>query len=255
MILFFSGCGNSEFVASQLSALTGDRLLRMDMTESNPSLELSSDEPLGIVCPVYSWAVPRIVEKYLDRLKVNQRPSYLYLACTCGDSVGNTVERFSKFVSALGWKLDFAYSFVMPETYVNLKPFKLDTSEGERRKIDNVRHRLPEVAQRILCREKAVEVVKGKLPWFNTYVTNALFYKLLITDKKFHVADECISCGLCERNCPLHNITMRDGHPHWGGNCTNCMSCYHRCPKNAIHFGSATLDKGQYFFGHLKPET
>lgn len=249
MILFFSGCGNSEFVANELSKLTHDKSLRMDVTDSKPSLQLAADEPLGIVCPVYSWAVPRVVTSYLKRLTINRTPSYLYLACTCGDNIGNTIEHFSKFVASLGWSLHFACSFIMPETYVNVKGFNLDTPDGAKRKIDNTLRLLPVQAQRILRREKGIDVVKGKLPWFNTYITNALFYKLLITDKKFHVGDGCISCGLCERSCPLHNITLHDGHPQWNGNCTNCMSCYHRCPTNAIHFGNATQGKGQYFFG------
>lgn len=252
MILFFSGCGNSEFVAKELVSLTSDRILRIDPTESNPTVELSDNESLGIVCPVYSWAVPRIVTEYLRRLQINRPPTYLYLVCTCGDNVGNAAEHFSHFAASLGWTLHFAYSFVMPETYVNLKGFNLDTPENEQRKIDNVRRLLPEVAQRILRHEKGFDVVKGKLPWLNTYVTNALFYKLLITDKKFRVFDDCISCGLCERSCPLHNITMNNGRPSWNGNCTNCMSCYHHCPKNAIHFGNATKGKGQYYFGHNK---
>ena len=250
MILFFSGCGNSQFVAEELAKLTDDKLVRMDVAESEPAIRLAADEALGIVCPVYSWAVPSVVTDYLHRLTINHPPTYLYLACTCGDNVGNTAERFASFVASLGWQLHFAYSFIMPETYVNLKGFNLDSPDGEQRKIDAVRRHLPEVAQRIRLREKGFDVVKGKLPWLNTYITNALFYKLLITDKKFRVNDSCISCGLCEHSCPLHNITMQDGRPQWNGNCTNCMSCYHRCPTNAIHFGNATQGKGQYYFGH-----
>ena len=250
MILFFSGCGNSEFIAKELARLTSDNAIKIDLSDSKPSANLAPDEPLGIVCPVYSWAVPRVVTDYLKRLQINIKPSYHYLACTCGDNVGNTAERFASFAQSLGWTLHFAYSFIMPETYVNLPGFKLDTPEGEQRKIETVRHNLPTVAQRILRREKGFDVVRGKLPWFNTYITNTLFYKLLITDRKFHVADFCISCGLCERSCPLHNIKMNNGHPSWNGNCTNCMSCYHRCPKNAISFGKAIIGKGQYFFGH-----
>ena len=93
-----------------------------------------------------------------------------------------------------------------------------------------------------------VDVARGKVPRLNTYVTNPLFYGLLIGDKKFRVTNECISCGQCEELCPLGNITLEEGQPHWHGNCTNCMACYHHCPQNAIHFGKATLGKGQYYF-------
>lgn len=260
MILYFSGCGNSKFVAEELARLTDDRLMLINPLESAPKVELSADEALGFVCPVYSWAVPRIVSDYVKRLEINAKPSYCYLACTCGDNVGRTPERFAKELKTKGIVLDAAFSFVMPETYVNIKGFDLDSDENAARKIAAVRERLPQVAERIRHREKVVDVVRGKVPWLNTYVTNALFYSLLITDKKFYTTDLCISCGLCAKVCPLGNITMSGDYadpqgsakqglrPVWHGNCTNCMACYHHCPNNAIHFGKATQGKGQYTF-------
>lgn len=260
MILYFSGCGNSKYVADELARLTNDRLMLIDPLDPSPSIELQNDESLGVVCPVYAWAVPRLVSDYFERLSVNRLPAYCYLACTCGDTVGRTPERFSKTLSRKGWHLDAAFSFVMPETYINLKGFNLDTKEGEQMKINAVKGRLPMVAAQIVAREKVVDVVRGKMPWVNTFIVNALFYAFLITDKKFTVNDRCISCGLCVKVCPLHNITMvgdltdpkgsvaQGLRPLWHGNCTNCMACYHHCPNNAIHFGKATQGKGQYFF-------
>lgn len=262
MILYFSGCGNSKFVAEELARLTDDRLMLINPLETEPSVKLGADEALGVVCPVYAWAVPHIVSDYVKRLSFNVKPSYCYLACTCGDNVGRTPERYAKVLNARGLSLDAAFSFVMPETYINLPGFHLDSDEGEARKIAAVRERLPQVAEHIKKRERVTDVVRGKMPRFNTYVTNALFYGLLITDKKFTVNNRCISCGLCVKVCPLGNITMTGDYadpkgsvaqglrPLWHGNCTNCMACYHHCPNNAIHSGKATIGKGQYYFGH-----
>ena len=264
MILFFSGCGNSKYVADELARLTSDRMQLIDPKDTMPTITLRPDERLGVVCPVYAWAVPRIVSDYITHLKINNKPSYCYLACTCGDNVGRTPERFAKTLESKGLHLDAAFGFVMPETYINLPGFNLDTSEKERQKIETVKQRLPQVAEKILHAEKVVDVVRGKMPRFNTYVTNPLFYGLLITDKKFTVSDQCISCGRCAEVCPLGNITMSGDYadpkgsimqglrPLWHGNCTNCMACYHHCPNNAIQFGKATQGKGQYFFGHQK---
>ena len=250
MILYYSGCGNSKYVAEELARLTSDNTIIINPNDTAPSLTLHSGEALGIVCPVYAWAVPRLVEDYVKRLSVNQKPAYCYLACTCGDSVGKTPELFAKTLHSKGWHLDAAFGFVMPETYINLKGFNLDTPESEKRKIDAVRKRLPEVAERIVNRVEVIEVVRGALPALMSYVANPLFYSLLITDRKFHATDDCIHCGQCEQVCPLNNINMVGGKPYWNGNCTNCMACYHHCPKNAIHFGKATQGKGQYYFGH-----
>lgn len=250
MILYYSGCGNSKFVAEELARQTSDNLQKIDANDTAPSLTLRGDEPLGIVCPVYAWAVPRLVDDYIKRLSVNENPAYCYLACTCGDSVGRTPERFAKTLRSKGWHLDAAFGFVMPETYINLKGFNLDTPESEKRKIDSVRRRLPEVAECIRKHKQVIDVVRGSVPVLTSYVANPLFYGLLITDRKFHATDDCIHCGQCEQVCPLNNIAMVDGKPRWNGQCTNCMACYHHCPKNAIHFGKATLGKGQYYFGH-----
>lgn len=248
MILYFSGCGNSQFVATELARITGQGLRRIDPLEETPELELSEGEMLGVVCPVYAWSVPRLVDDYISRLQCGVKPGYLFLAVTCGDNVGHTPERFARTLARRGWQLDSAFSFVMPETYINLPGFKLDTVENVGRKVAAARERLPKVAERIMNREKVIDVVRGSAPWLTSGLLNPLFYGLLITDKKFRVTDGCISCGKCVEVCPLSNITLKEGKPQWHGSCTNCMACYHHCPKNAIHFGKATLNKGQYFF-------
>jgi len=247
MIYYFSGCGNSRYVAEELGRLTNDQVVNM-MDVKHPQ----SASVMGIVCPVYSWAVPHLVDDFIRMMADQPAPDYCYLACTCGDNVGITVERFARRLRRQGWCLHAAFGFVMPETYINVKGFNLDSPEGVRRKVTAVRERLPQVAQHILQREQIVDVVKGGAAWMKTVLVNPLFYGLLITDKKFVVHDSCIGCGLCEQVCPLHNIRMLDGRPSWQGHCTNCMACYHHCPKNAIHFGTATLGKGQYFFNRTQ---
>ena len=248
MILYYSACGNSRYVAEELGRLAGDDVRDLMGLSPSERLEFDEDDVLGIVCPVYAWAVPRLVVDTLSRMVIVNRPAYCYLACTCGDSVGCTPERLGKTMKSIGLHLDAAFSFVMPETYVNLPGFNLDDTDGVRRKLDGVRRRLPMVAKHILTRDRVVDVTRGKMPWVNSYIVNPIFYRLLITDRRFWVTEACVSCGRCVEECPLHNIELVDGRPQWKGDCTNCMSCYHHCPVNAIQFGRATKGKGQYLF-------
>ena len=251
MILYFSGCGNSQHIALGLARLTDDVVI--------PILEIDSTQPvtmnnglLGIVCPIYAWAVPRVVEERLRQLTFSAKPDYCYLACTCGDSLGRAPERFARFLRRKGLHLDAAFGFVMPETYINLKGFRLDTPDSEQRKLAGVQERLPQVAEQIQRRQPVVDVRRGPLPRVTTYLVNPIFYRWIITDRKFHTTDNCIGCGKCATVCPLHNISLADGRPQWHGDCTNCMACYHHCPVNAIHFAHATQGKGQYYFGRNK---
>lgn len=249
MILWYSGCGNSRFIADTLSReLKDDNMVFIpEASRQGTALEFSPDDMLGIVFPVYSWSVPRLVSEFLRTANIKGKPSYIFAACTCGDETGLTIKHLKKDLAKQGLILDAFFSFQMPETYVNLPGFKLDTPENAQRKINAAKSSLPETVK--LIKEHAhgnFDKLKGGSSFLKSNILKPLFYGLLITDRKFRVSDACIGCGICAKNCPLQNITMQNDRPHWNGHCTNCMSCYHRCPKNAINFGKATIGKGQY---------
>ena len=251
MILWYSGCGNSRFVADTLSKELGDERMVFipEAARSGMALEFGPEEILGIVFPVYSWSVPKLVSEFLRKAKFSGRPSYIFAACTCGDETGLTIKHLKKDLSKQGLTLDAFFSFQMPETYINLPGFKLDTDENALRKINGTQESLKETVRLIKQRTKGnFDRLKGGSSFLKSNILKPLFYGLLITDRKFRVSDSCIGCGICAKNCPLQNITIENDRPKWNGNCTNCMSCYHRCPKNAINFGKATIGKGQYYF-------
>lgn len=250
MILWYSGCGNSRFVADSLSReLNDDNMVFIpEAARNNTPLQFQNDEILGIVFPVYSWSVPRLVSEFLRTATVKGKPAYIFAACTCGDETGLTEKHLKKDLAKQGLTLDAFFSFQMPETYVNLPGFKLDTDENALRKINGTKESLNEAVKLIKQRAQGnFDKLKGGSSFLKSNILKPLFYGLLITDRKFRVSDSCIGCGICAKNCPLHNITIENDRPKWNGHCTNCMSCYHRCPKNAINFGKATIGKGQYY--------
>ncbi len=251
MILWYSGCGNSCFVANQLSEKLGDSNMVFipEAARQGAPLEFGSDEILGIVFPVYSWSVPKLVSEFLRKAIIKGKPKYVFAACTCGDETGLTIKHLKKDLRKQGLTLDAFFSFQMPETYINLPGFKLDTPENAERKIESTKTQLEDTVK--LIQQRACgnyDKLKGRSSFLKSNILKPLFYGLLITDRKFTVSDACIGCGICAKTCPLQNITMQNNRPHWNGHCTNCMSCYHRCPKNAINFGKASIGKGQYYF-------
>ena len=251
MILWYSGCGNSRFVADTLARELGDSNMVFipEAARQGTVLEFGPDDVLGIVFPVYAWSVPKLVSEFLRTATIKGKPAYIFAAVTCGDETGLTEKHLKKDLAKQNLTLDAFFSFQMPETYVNLPGFKLDTDENALRKINGTKESLNEAVK--LIKERAqgnFDKLKGGSSFLKSNILKPLFYGLLITDRKFRVSDSCIGCGICAKNCPLHNITIENDRPKWNGHCTNCMSCYHRCPKNAINFGKATLGKGQYFF-------
>lgn len=248
MIFYFSGTGNSAWVARQLAGDEQERLLSVAAEMGkNERYPLREGEAVGFVFPVYAWGPPEIVLRFLRTLQLSAQPDYLYFVCTCGDDTGRTVQVFASAVGKRGWTCAAGYSVTMPNTYISLPGFDVDESDVEQRKLQNAVARLAfikeELSQRV--RMKTFNCHEGALPFTKTYLLGPLFRSFLMSPKPFHATDACIACKKCEQACPVHNIKVGE-RPTWGTHCTQCLACYHVCPVHAVHYGRATRKKGQY---------
>lgn len=247
MIFYFSGVGNSAWVANRLAEYLGDKVLAI-AEEKNIDKVYSplKGEKVGFVFPVYGWEPPKIVLDFVVKMQMNA-PDYLYFVCTCGDDVGKTPSVFDSAIRKKGWKCDAGFSVTMPDTYVCLPGFDIDDTATLRMKMDNAKARVEFIAQQLAenISMKHFDCYEGPLPYTKTYVLGGLFRAFLMSPKPFKATDRCVSCGLCAQKCPVKNITMND-KPSWGSECTMCLACYHACPHHAIEYGKRTKNKGQY---------
>ena len=261
MIFYFSGCGNSRHVAETIAAGLNDSLIFIPEAarEGKYDYTLAEGERLGFVFPVYSWAPPKLVLDFIEKLKVPEPavaegsrsvegPTYLYFACTCGDECGLTEKIFRKAVEQKGWSLSACFSVQMPETYIGMRGFKLDTCENAQRKITAADAKMKELIPRIKNKESFSEMIVGGAAWLKSNLINPGFNRFATDDTKYRSTEACIHCGKCVESCPLKNVTLEEGRPKWNGHCTMCMACYHHCPVNAIQYGKATVGKSQYYF-------
>lgn len=61
MILYFSGTGNSKYVAQRMAEALDQSLLSMnDRIRSHDTSPVEADERLVIVTPTYAWRIPRL---------------------------------------------------------------------------------------------------------------------------------------------------------------------------------------------------
>ena len=249
MIFYYSGCGNSKFIATSIAEALDDKLVFIPEAQRNNQYEynLSEGEMLGFVFPIYSWRPPHLVEEFVEKLIVNGKPSYVWTAVKCGDNVGETEKIFRKELNDRGLELNAICCFKMPNTYVNMMGMTVDREEVANGKIEEAKEKLPKVIEMIKSKTVFSDMIKGAFPRFKSNVIGSGFYKWA-SDEPFFSTDACISCGMCAKVCPLQNITIENGRPHWNGHCNTCDACYHYCPKNAIQYGKKTKGKGQYHF-------
>lgn len=253
MIFYFSGTGNSAWIAQQLGEALHEAVHRITDKLPNQIYTLQPRERLGFVFPVYSWGPPSVVLEWLARLLCSETPSYLYFVCTCGDDAGKTALLFRKVAERRGWVCKAGFSVTMPNTYVCLPGFDVDSVEVEKQKICDARSRIVQVIEWVDRKVSRFDCHEGGAPYTKSYLLRPLFNRFFVSASRFHVMETCISCGKCEQACPMHNIQMKEGKPEWGSQCSMCLACYHHCPKHAVAYGNQTRKKGQYIFKSPKP--
>ena len=268
MIFYFSATGNSKALAEAIAQTIGDKTADISSLLAQESIIYNfcnDDEPLGFVFPIYGWSLPNIVRTFIGKLTLhNYRNRYTYFVVTCGDDVGVADRPISEAMAAAGLTLDAGYSVLMPDSYVCLPGFDVDSDDERMKKLSHFKTRVKEVAKHIEERSRIMDINRGAFPWLKTNVLGALFRRYLVTDKPFRTTTDCIGCGTCVKVCPLHNITLEDKRAmvngqqsvsvKWHGNCTGCLACYHHCPTRAIRFGRRTEKKGQYLLAKYKEE-
>lgn len=273
MIFYFSGTGNSRWVATQLSNVIHEKLVNIanfmcdvsfsQIDQAKPFI-LEKDERLGFVFPVHGWRVPRLVRTFIsEKLCINTpdntRP-FTYCVCTAGDDIGLTIDNLNDAIKSNDNlhqididQVDSVYSLIMPESYVGLPFMDVDAKENELKKKSQAAVNLKVIAEEIFnCQAGIQRIHPGGMPWVKSKIIGEAFERFLITDKRFRVTKEkCVKCGICANVCPVKNIEGGHGKiPKWKyqNNCLTCFACYHHCPHHAIEFGKQTQHKGQYFF-------
>ena len=246
MIYYFSGTGNSEWVAKSLAEQTGDSCTRITLDTQLP-VTVHRGETFGLVFPVYAWNMPAMVSDFLKNVCV-EAGAYTYAVCTCGAEAGYTMR-----VLKARMHMDCCWSLIMPDSYI--VAFQAEEETQALAKVRTAAAQLPQIAEHIRARDTGCyEVTVGSFPFLKTFVGSHLFNKYARSAKPFHTSYDCTGCGVCEKFCPTKNIVLADGMPFWDENCQQCLGCIQRCPKKAIDYGKSTKKHGRYVFHYTKEQ-
>jgi len=250
MIFYFTGTGNSYYVAKKIAEKQSERLIsiaaEMDKPEREHLYEAKENELIGFVYPIYAWGAPQIVLDFISNIKITGDLENVFSVNTCGSQEGNATKKLNKKLTKVGLNLTYGFSISMPSNYIIGED--VESKDIQEKKLKKADERIKRINQCLSVRIKgSFDLLKGDAAALKSSFTNPLFNKFARTTKPFFATDDCISCGLCEKICPIHTIKMQKGQkPVWNKACTQCLACINLCPVKAIQYGEKTRERGRY---------
>ena len=246
MILYFTGTGNSRYLAEGIAKITGDDEIVSvnELMKVKDGDTFKSEKPFVFVAPVYAWKIPIVMSDFIKNSKFIG-PKEAYLIVNCGSTIAGTYSYAKDDFKEVGLEIKGFAGINMPENYIAF--FKAPDEVEADKIIAKARDKITEIAAMIKNNESFF-IRSGKIygrPL--SLILNKPFYKFKVSSKGFHTLDNCNSCGKCVNLCPLNGIDLVNNKPKWNGKCTHCMACICACPNEAIEFNKSSVGKRRYY--------
>ena len=249
-IYYFSGTGNSLYIAKRLADQLGESQL-VPLAKANQQSDITaSTKTVGFVFPLYFWGLPDIVVNFVKNMNL-EKADYIFAVLSCGGGPGYTVNHLEELLKAKSKTLNVGVHITMPGNYIIPSYYKYMYADQKKQKVrfEKANEKIDKIAQTIKEQRNMLKKNGAALNLI-TRLVNKLFYLFLgdihSQDKKYHADDKCNTCGTCEKLCPVNNIVLSEGKPHWQHNCQQCMACIQLCPQKAIQYGDQTAQKPRY---------
>jgi ferredoxin/flavodoxin len=256
-IYYFSGTGNTLYLAKETARLLDAELLPIVTALAGEGRIVPDADVVGIVYPVYYNDLPAVVMDFAKRL-AGIETAYVFAVCNYGGCGSHSVKTLGELIKDAGGELSAAYGIHMPQNAFK-KPW-----EKNERIVGRGGAKIRKIAADVKAKKKGNHL-KGLLNYIFLRVHPRMLPKIkadlaeaaglspeldldvLIRagDRRFRATERCTGCGTCARVCPVGNIELKDGKPVWLGRCENCLACYDWCPQRAVEGGVAS--EGYYY--------
>lgn len=244
MILYFTGTGNSRYIAERIAAAISDEVINInEKIKNGDTTAISVQDRLIFVAPTYAWRMPEIMTAWVRKTQF-PGAEHVWFVMDCGSEIGNA----AKYNQALCEEKGFSYmgtaQIVMPENYIAM--FGAPEMEEAKKIIAKADPVIDQAAEQIAGMRNFQPPRCNLYDRFMSGPVNKIFYALFVKADAFRVSEKCVGCGKCEKLCPLNNVKLVDGKPVWGKECTHCMACIAHCPAEAIEYGKKSVGKPRY---------
>jgi len=256
LTLYFSGTGNTKFIAELFSNKMGARCLSIE-DDADFSAEINANDTIAFCYPIYCSRVPRNMREFADRHMSGLIGKKVIILVTQMLFSGDGARVFTDLFDKGAIDVIYAEHFNMQQNMGNAPIFNLSkpTAQTNQMYISKAETKMNKVCENIkkgIVKKRGFalgSVLLGKIQgvFWQKNTKDIIAQKLELkckNDVKIH--NECTACGICTKICPMNNLVSSEGQIHHQNNCVVCYRCVNRCPHKAITVFIHTKPRWQY---------
>lgn len=244
LMLYFSGTGNSQYIAQNFAAQMGAVCHSIEEDVDFSALIAAADT-VAFCYPIYGSSVPRLMRDFVNAQEAALQTKKLIVFCTQMMFSGDGARAFTDLLPGSAARVIYAEHFNMPNNISNLWFFPIRERE-RRRKQAKADRKLARV-----CLEVQQGIVRrrgwGRFSHWLGLSQSSGWPKVEEKKRSSFLADQdCTRCGLCVRRCPMQNLRLDDTGISQQDRCMLCYRCVNLCPQKAATVLLHTKPKTQY---------
>lgn len=246
-IVYFSGTGNTEYVAKAIKDGFVNKNIVCDSYEVSKNTGFEDKYDFYVFgAPIYAEMFPEFYTQWVKKhiTKGNSRKCIIFSTQASEFACGPTV--FAKDLKKIGFEVVIEDCILMPNNYYVVM-FKKFSEQQVSDALKQSKGRAEVVIDKFLNNGTLFNTAKGREIWAKPVFKIFALWSKKWAKKGLSVdMDKCTQCGLCQKQCPVNNIKVNKDSVTFSDKCISCQRCVHKCPVNAFLYKNKVID--QYKF-------
>ncbi len=243
--IYFSGTGNTKFVAKRFSQRMNCSCYSIEDSVDFSHI-ISNSDVITLCYPIHHSTAPVAYKKFIVKYQKEFTNKAVVILCTQQFFSGDGAYNITKYLPMV--QVLYADHINMPSNIGNIPVYSKLTKGSLKRGVRRANKKIDKAVSRIS---------KGKLytrgfsrfgHWLGK--SQNMNEELYMSGAKENVRiqESCVLCKKCISLCPTNNLAIEDGSIVNAGECTFCWRCVNTCPVQAITVGGLHKESAfQYY--------